>query len=364
LLIGRYSEGVAPTVLAFALVLLYRAAKEAAWKRCLWKTVWATSLSICTASLLLEPYVHNLGLCTINALGTVALVDVFGPPSLARVTLLSVVLSSAVLMFHHKYGSKVIGLVGVMLTVGAVSVSLTHYRQSLAGDGHPAVLTRLLPDIRGASEIDYDMSVWQPFLYSSYQLMAPRLHFVQFSSANGQKPTSGVVIAGAEWKDAESLGYRYVAGEEIADNSLWVSSPDLWKDLVGRTSFLAQEVGSRVVRGIRTVGVYAEQGDERTRLRWTNGEARIMIPIWPGEIPRHLAVELFAFDKTRTTLLVNGEPALRLDVGPGSVFGEIALHQEGSPASLVVEIRSNTFAPGRGDPRTLGVQIRSLKALP
>lgn len=363
LMAGRYNEGAAPIVLAFSLVLLYRATREEAWNQKLRRTVCMTALALCGATLLVAPHVRNLGMCSINALGTVAFVDGLRTTEISRVTLLAVILTGTLFALHRKYGLKAVGFLAALFVLNGFSVFWLHYRQAVPRDFHPAALTKLLPKLDSVREISYDMSVWHPFLYSSYQLMAPRLRFVQFASAKGETPVSPVAIAGRNWKDAAALGYRYVAGETIADNSLWVSSLDVWQQLVGGRSFLGEEIGSRSVPGIQTDGIYWEEGDEKIRLRWTNGNCRIVVPLLPGEAPGRVAVELFAFEKTSATVLVNGAAAASLEVGPGSVSREIVLTPGKQAPSLIIEIRSGTFAPGRGDPRILGVQIRSVKVL-
>lgn len=215
---------------------------------------------------------------------------------------------------------------------------------------------------KSADIVSYDMSVWNPFFYSTYQLLAPE-RFVQFRSEKGETPRSDLVIAGKKWKDAARLGYLFVDSESMIDNALWVNSPDLLNRAIGNKSFLGMELGSALVPGVLTEGVYGQECTGTDCMRWTDGHAKLSVSIGRNETASKISVHLLAFEKTKTRLLIDGAEREALEVGPGRTSRTLVLEPAASGRTLSIGIESATFVPGPGD-RTLGVQIRSIKVLP
>jgi hypothetical protein len=365
ILMGRYNEGTLPIVLAFALVLLYQAAQDTRRRRVLVWWIVGTVVVLAVGTLVVAPFLHNLGMCTINSLGNMALIWIVHSSDLGRASLLVIPLTGAVLLAMRTRCWAGPALAAVLFVIVGWYVFSREYSQRFIEPGsNSAHLAGLLARVGTSTDsVSYDMTVWSPFFYGTYQLLAPE-RFTQFRSDHGETPRSAVVIAGKKWKDATRLGYLFVDSETVVDNALWVNSPDLVKRAIGNRSFLGLEVGSVAVSGVETTGVHGEEGSGDSRMRWTDGHAKILVPIGTNETVGRISIELLAFAKTRTNLSVDGVERMTLDVGPGPVSRMLVLQPRPAGRVLSIWIESATFVPGGQDPRTLGVQIRSLKILP
>lgn len=365
MLIGRYNEGTLAIVLALSFALLYQAAHDAHWRRVLAWWMGGSALVLCMGTMVVGPSMHNVGMCSVNSLSNMALIGILHASDISRVSLLVLPLSAMVLLGTRRRAWAGLGLTGIFFSLSGAYVFVFWYSQRpMAPGSNPARLAPLLSKIGKATDtVSYDMSVWSPFFYSTYQLLAPE-QFEQFRSDRSETPRSAMVIAGSKWKDAARLGYLFVDSETMTDNALWVNSPDLVRKAIGGKSFLGVEVGSAVVPGVFTEGVYAQEGSGPDCMRWTDGHARILVNIGRNEKAGKISMGLLAFEKTKTRLLVDGVEMMALDVGPGLVSRTLVLNPRASGRALSIGIESATFNPGPQDTRTLGVQIRSVKVLP
>src|SRR5262249_36899974 len=129
---------------------------------------------------------------------------------------------------------------------------------------------------------------------------------------------------------------------------------------------------NRAVPGVEDSGFYPDEENGEGPFRWTDGKARLVIPLDPKEPPQGLYVQLHRPKSTWLQITVNGrelvnEPA----TVPPLPWWERTLDLNGlDPADrLVVEITSNALVPAvvspgqNEDPRTLGVKVRAIKLL-
>jgi hypothetical protein len=365
LLIGRYNEGIGAVFIAFSLALVWVSVSDRDARRLLVKSVLAGAIVLTACTFAVSPYVIDLTVCSMNSLANMPMIWLSGGNNLTRATLITLLVSCVLALVYYFKRQWSIALVAVLFVAGALSIFRENYSQRLVPAGtHPAVLSaRITSPLLKASTVSYDMAVWSAFYYASYQLLAPRLHFLQFNSERGESPTSPVVIASASWKDATRLGYKEVAREPGFDQALWIarsSEPETDKAV---ESFLNREVGSLFVSGVQTQGLYPVESGDVVRYRWTNGKARIRVPLKPEERVRRLLLELYAFGITPATISVNGLIVRRLNVGPGPTKATVLLAKPVSGNTLDIEILSPTFMP-TPPTRELGVEVHSLKLLP
>jgi len=142
------------------------------------------------------------------------------------------------------------------------------------------------------------------------------------------------------------------------------NATELQKPLAGNPSFLGIEIGSAVVPGVSTKGLHREENAGGTRLRWTDGDAKILVPVPSNELARKVAIVLYALTNTKMSLLLDDTEVMTLDVAPGLVSQTLPLNPPVSGRVLSIGVKSATFVPGPQDTRTLGVQIRSVRLLP
>lgn len=134
-------------------------------------------------------------------------------------------------------------------------------------------------------------------------------------------------------------------------------------------------LGAEAVPDIEESGFHIPEERNGQPFRWTNGNARLTIPINPREPPQALAMRLFSFrprnmTKVRLKILANNHPLFSEDVRVPPWDWEKTFDLTGLELGeqLVVDIVSDTFVPTdvaktSSDPRTLGVQVRDIKLL-
>jgi hypothetical protein len=118
--------------------------------------------------------------------------------------------------------------------------------------------------------------------------------------------------------------------------------------------------------GVQQSGLYPREWTEDRPFHWTNGAARLVAPVDPQAPPRAIRLSVLMTGPREAALrvLVNG-----CEVFSGRVTGgwaeTIALGRcalEGPQAT--VDLLTDTFSPGSGDVRMLGVAIESVTLLP
>jgi hypothetical protein len=113
-------------------------------------------------------------------------------------------------------------------------------------------------------------------------------------------------------------------------------------------------------------GFYHEERDGEGLFRWTNGKARLVIPLKKHEVPGSLLVHL-SRPQDRSLRITINDVELFNEPAPGarsprdwelrSPLSGVQLGEK-----LVLEIASNTTSP-KGDDRQLGVQVRAIRLL-
>lgn len=124
-------------------------------------------------------------------------------------------------------------------------------------------------------------------------------------------------------------------------------------------------LGSSLPAPVSSRGLYpAENG-----FRWTEGGSAIVLPAVGRGRPVEIAVVVSAWRPRGAAL-----PALRIAAGgasavaqPGAIPAEVVVGPVTSDSwrgDVELRLDSETFAPGRGDPRTLGVRVHALRVRP
>jgi serine/threonine-protein kinase len=138
------------------------------------------------------------------------------------------------------------------------------------------------------------------------------------------------------------------------------------------TSFLDVPLGNQFVPGVDESGFYHDEENEDGRFRWTDGTARLVIPLDPKDQPRALFVQLFRPKTTWLQITVNGRPVVKAEAPERDIPSwERTLDLSGIDLGekAIVEITGNTVIPREVDParntdsRHLGVRVRALRLL-
>jgi hypothetical protein len=134
--------------------------------------------------------------------------------------------------------------------------------------------------------------------------------------------------------------------------------------------YLNMPLGVEPVAGIEEAGFYDPEEITGQRLRWTNGSARLSVPI-RKTTPKTVLVELEipTLAANRLAIIVNGRILIDGAVQPGNDWANTFSLPDVEPGEkLNVEVLSGSFVPAKvnrhsGDQRTLGVKVRGITLL-
>ncbi len=160
--------------------------------------------------------------------------------------------------------------------------------------------------------------------------------------------------------------WRYRQGANLVELFLVEGTGDERRLLrLGRwgKSWLGTNLAARPQDGIRESGLHRPERWEGTPFRWTNGQARLRIPLSGDERPRALDCSLVSTGPqgTHLTIRVDGATLFAGDLAPGPWAATIPLpDQPADPDLLTLEIQSGVFRPDGQDARPLGVAIERI----
>lgn len=130
-------------------------------------------------------------------------------------------------------------------------------------------------------------------------------------------------------------------------------------------------LGGQVVLGVQQVGLgLQERTSNGQPIRWTNGKAKLVVPLNPQCLPKALKIYLASTGPKGTQLrvLVNGHALFNDHLPPGKWSNIFDLTDVRLDKRLTIELLSDTFVPREvikdaTDPRTLGVLVRDISLL-
>jgi hypothetical protein len=135
-------------------------------------------------------------------------------------------------------------------------------------------------------------------------------------------------------------------------------------------------VGCESVPEVEESGFHYQEYFRGQPNRWTDGSARLVIPIEKGKPPEALTVQLAAYRSgqvrnAKVKIVVNDRPLFDDEIPLGSWERTLDLHGIDLGDRVILDLISDAFAPlgnnkgdGTGksdDPRVLGVQVRGVK---
>jgi hypothetical protein len=133
---------------------------------------------------------------------------------------------------------------------------------------------------------------------------------------------------------------------------------------------LEHVLGCEPVPEVEESGFFNQEQYQGRPFRWTNGMAKLVVPIDPKAPPNALEID-FMIQKPHGSLLqvfVNGEKVFDRLARPGRLFETLDLSAVNLGQEVVIEVISDTFVPadelrGSTDPRALGVNVKGIRLL-
>ena len=124
-------------------------------------------------------------------------------------------------------------------------------------------------------------------------------------------------------------------------------------------NLISEEAGEL---GVTADGFYGAERSEQRPFRWTNGTARLSVPIDTRSPPSAMTVDV---------LMTDGPKKLQIKVNRYTLFDEVIRNRwsETFPldvvqfrsSNLVIELLSDTHVPQTADNRTLGVAVGAVE---
>jgi hypothetical protein len=132
------------------------------------------------------------------------------------------------------------------------------------------------------------------------------------------------------------------------------------------SSFLDVLLGNRSVEGVEDSGFYHDEENDSGPFRWTDGRAKLVVPLKGPDRPQRLWVQLHRPKNTWVRIVVNNRELVNEGLFEGELlWWESTQDLSGVPLgeSVVVEVISNPVLAPDGDSRRLGVRVRGIKLL-
>jgi len=130
-------------------------------------------------------------------------------------------------------------------------------------------------------------------------------------------------------------------------------------------------LGSEKQFGVLESGYYDQEWEEGNPFRWTDGNARLIVPLIPEHPPKSLRVELLSYcpNELKVQIFLNRHELYQGQIAPGKKWSK-TFSLDGIPVGkeATIEIVSGKFVPkeiikGSLDTRTLGVIVRDIRLL-
>jgi hypothetical protein len=131
-------------------------------------------------------------------------------------------------------------------------------------------------------------------------------------------------------------------------------------------SFLDITLGYQSVPGVEDSGFHQNEQSAAGPYRWTDGKARLVVPLGGKERPQALWVQLHRPKNTWLKITVNNRELVNVEASETELYWwerTIDLNGIDLGRAVVVEIASNPLSARDGDSRTLGVKVRGVKLL-
>lgn len=171
------------------------------------------------------------------------------------------------------------------------------------------------------------------------------------------RPPGGATAAIAAW----SLACALVGGLLLVAEVRWLT-PEVISGSVGHASWAARSRAWFASRGFQGAEVNVETGDQ---FSWTSGRARVTVPNLSRSIPYRLWIDVSAIRGPGVALptvsmSADGGAATTIHTAPDPQRVSITLPPRGSTGLIVTIESSDTFVPGGGDSRVLGVVVHEV----
>ncbi|MGB5160083.1 MAG: hypothetical protein WBO69_11450 [Thermoanaerobaculia bacterium] len=215
--------------------------------------------------------------------------------------------------------------------------------------------------------ISFDNAHFDPGMLYGSQYLLQHVRFNLFDSRKGEEPASEVVISGTRWGDSGHPDAQLVLQEGNGDFALWVLPGEVQSRLPP-ANYLTATLGAAPAFRVQESGFYAQEWLQGAPARWTNGAAKLRVPLDPAHMPRDLEIDTVAFnrDEVQLQVVANGVELWNQSIPAEGWSGSFELEQVPLHDELLIELNSDTFTPSEGPSgpvtqRHLGVIVKGIR---
>ena len=328
-----------------------------------------TFLTTSESEVVQAPLRQAIPVARVNALevpGVFPLVHLLGGLNLYLVALAAIAAYLAITTMM-RYSTRGALLLLMLLFAWSALYNHRHYLRPIQERARPRLTFALQASRLGPIEsISFDRSRGGAGLLYGSQYLLPNTKFDLFKSRIGEEPGSKVVIAGTDWRQATDFDAELVLQEGNGRFGLWVLPGEL-QERLPPAEYAGIRLGAEPVFRIQESGFHAQEWVKGDPARWTNGAAKLRVPIESGNPPRSLEIETVAFGRDRVVLQVmaNGVELWNQQIPPAGWSKSFDLEQVPLGDTLLIELNSDTLTPsdGPGGPplgRSLGVMVKGI----
>jgi hypothetical protein len=141
--------------------------------------------------------------------------------------------------------------------------------------------------------------------------------------------------------------------------------------MISHSGYININFGNEKILGIRESGFYGQEFSGNIPFRWTNGSAKLVVPLSEKRLPKAIGVEIVStggVKEKRVKILANGHKLFDGQIPDGGYSQSFSLANVPLWKQLTIELLSDTNIPreiirGSTDNRTLGVLVKSIRLL-
>lgn len=370
---GRYNEGVLALYIAFALLYIYQ---DHICKRLIRSRFLAIIFVMVAFAVIVVAgrgwnEILSAPMIFANIFGLYLPLSLLGQLNLAMVTAW-MILCFTVLMwvFIKSYNIGLLLLAILFLSTSSYATInyLIPFDQNRSGTIELATLMSRTCNI---DKISYDYKTADRLNFFYYQYLLPEVTIEKYSSARKQTPKSPVIMVGSLGEKLNLLKDYVLFGKNSSEFLLVKKSES--ESLIHfnspKFSFIGVTLGATRVDGVFEYGFHAQEYWQGTPVRWTAGDAILIIPLKEKTQPPFAVRFVIGTSNPEGTILkmeINGVELFSDHIPPGEWSRELPLTDIEISDKVVVFLHANTFTPADisgecVDKRRLGVYIKAVE---
>ncbi len=370
---GRYNEGVLALYIAFALFYICR---DHIGNRLISnRSLAIIFVMLAFAAIVVKgrgwDVILSAPVIFANVLGLYLPLSLLGQLNIVIVTVW-VILCFTVLMWSFSKSYKIGLLLLAVLFLSTSSYATINYLIPFDKNRSDTIeLANFMSRTCNIEKISYDYETADRLNFFYYQYLLPEIAIEKYSSVQRQTPLSPVIIVGSLEEKHSLLKDYFLFGKNNSEFLLVKKSES--ESLVHfsspKNSFIGVTLGATRVDGIFEYGFHDQEYWQDTPVRWTAGDAILIIPLKekaPPPLAARFVIGTSNPEGTTLKIEVNGIELFSEHIPQGEWLRKLPLTDIELHDRIVIFMHAKTFTPADiseecVDKRQLGVYIKAVE---